>query len=223
MVQKHWRQDWRYAPEFVPQFRGNQRWERLTLSRAERKGLWAQDVYQVDDTPRYSSVGAWEHTPAASIWTGASTWRPLPRREFTVRDDYNVLVGANRATVLSSGWVHEQDNLKLLVDEHGRTREDSPYLARELGIDRYERIKDYDFSAGDAYWQTTQPFWRVVRAAWTRALRTNPSLRIAEDCRGKPAFELTFDYAQRLQAGEAATPTDYERVANEVLNCTVGQ
>ncbi len=221
MVQKHWRQDWRYEPEFVSEYRGGQRWERRKLSRTERKGAWAQDVYQVDDAPRYSSVGRWEHNAAASIWTGSSTWRPLPRREFTVRDDYSVLVGVNRATVLPLGWVHEQDNLKLVLDEHGKPRADAPYLARELGIDRYERIKGFDFSAGDVYWQTTQAFWGVLRSAWTRAIRTNASLHIADECQGKPAFEISFAYAERLQAGEVGTNAEYERVANEVLKCTV--
>ena len=99
---------------------------------------------------------------------GSSTWRPLPRREFTVRSDYDVLVGVNRATVLPSGWVHEQDNLKLVLDEHAKPRADAPYIARELGIDRYERIKGFDFSAGDVYWQKTGEFWRVVRTAGRR-------------------------------------------------------
>lgn len=220
-VQKHWRQDWRYEPEWITEYRGRQNWERRRLSRAERKGAWAQDVYQVDDTPRYSSIGRWEHTAAASIWTGSSTWRPLPRREFTVRSDYDVLVGVNRATVLSSGWVHEQDNLKLVLDERGKPRADAPYVARELGIDRYERIRDFDFSAGDAYWQKTQEFWRVVRNAWTKTLGTDASLDISEECNGKPAFELTFDYADRLQAGASATNEDYERTVNDVLKCTV--
>ncbi len=219
-VQKHWREDWRYEPESITEYRGEQRWERRRLSRAERKGAWAQDVYQVDDAPRYSSVGRWEHSAAASIWTGWSTWRPLPRREFTVRSDYDVLVGVNRATVLSSGWVHEQDNLKLVLDEHRKPRA-APYVARELGIDRYERVRDFDFSAGDAYWQKTQEFWRVLRNAWTKTLRANPSLDISDECNGRPAFELAFDYAEQLQNGAAATSEDYERTANDVLKCMV--
>ncbi len=61
----------------------------------------------------------------------------------------------------------------------------------------------------------------MVRNAWTKTLRANASLDISEECNGKPAFELTFDYADRLQAGAAATNEDYERTANDVLKCTV--
>ena len=138
-----------------------------------------------------------------------------------MRSDYNVPVGVNRATVLPLGWVHEQDNLKLVLDERGKPRADAPYVARELGIDRYERIKGFDFSAGDAYWQRTQEFWRVVRDSWTKTLLTNASLDISDECNGKPAFGMTFDYADQLQSGLLATKEDYERVANEVLKCTV--
>lgn len=222
-VQKHWRQDWRYEPESLSEYRGHQHWERRALSRAEREGAWAQDVYQVDDAPRYSSVGRWEHTAAASIWTGSSAWRPLPRREFTVRSDYDVLVGVNRATVLPLGWVHEQDNLKLVLGDDAKPRADAPYVARELGIDRYERIQGFDFSAGDAYWRKTGDFWRVVRNAWTETIRRNASLDIADVCNGRPAFEITFGYAERLPTEPAATTDADERIADEVLKCTVSR
>ena len=39
---------------------------------------------------------------------------PLPRREYTKRNDYNVLKRINRHEIKDFGWVHEQDNLKIL-------------------------------------------------------------------------------------------------------------
>src|SRR5262249_32300656 len=157
-VQKHWRQDWQYEPRSVLAFTGNERFETRAVTRADRRGAWSQTVYQVDDAPRYGSIGRWVHGAEASIWDGRETWRRLPRREPAVRSDCQVLAGRARLTILPTGWVHEQDNLKL-VFANGATRR----LAREMGVDRYERVRDFDFTAADAYWNATSSFWAAVR------------------------------------------------------------
>ena len=116
-------------------------------------------MLQVDDSPRYAALGRWEHSGGVSTWISDETWRPLPRREFSVRKDYDVLVGTNRHTITPTGWVQEENNLKLAL-------KDRKYLAREYGVARYQRIKDYDFGAGEKYYTRTEPFWAEVRAAW---------------------------------------------------------
>ena len=45
----------------------------------------------------------------------------------------------------------EEDALKLVLDENNEPVAGQPYLAREAGLSRYERIVDYDVSAGDAF------------------------------------------------------------------------
>ena len=67
-VQKHWRQDWRYEPKSLLAFAGEGRFERRPISAAERRGRWSQTVYQVDDAPRYASLGRWSHGGEASTW-----------------------------------------------------------------------------------------------------------------------------------------------------------
>src|SRR3546814_951309 len=52
-----------------------------------------------------------------ATWTSDLTARPLPRREYTKRDDYNVLIGINRHTITPNGWTHEQFNTKVLRSE----------------------------------------------------------------------------------------------------------
>ena len=107
------------------------------------------------------------------------TWRPLPRREFSVRKDYDVLVGTNRHTITPQGWVQEENNLKLALNS-------KKFLAREYGVARYERIRDYDFSAGETYYTRTEPFWAEVRAAW----------RELEEARGRFAMRAPVDQGQ---------------------------
>jgi hypothetical protein len=198
MVMKHWRQDWQYEKRDLLTYAGNNRWQRQTLSRSEVKGTWAQAVYQVDDSPRYESYGRWEHKPNFSTWQSQLTWRPLPRREHSVRNDYQILEGYNRHTILPDGWVQEEENYKLKLSEQGKPAGDMPYLAKELGVNRYQRIKDFDFSAGDAYWQKTGDFWRIVREEWQAIVRERKAFHLREEVDGQVLFMPFFEYAETV-------------------------
>ncbi len=171
-VVKHWRQDWTYEDGDVWAFRGRGLWERERHPLAEVRGRWSQAVYEVDDGPRYESIGRWEHEPGRSAWTSGETWRPLPRREYTQRSDYDVIVALNRHVVTPLGWLHEQDNSKLELDDSSG----APLLAREMGRNTYRRIADYDFSAGREYWRRTQAFWADVRQEWNVRMQVTDRL-----------------------------------------------
>jgi hypothetical protein len=194
-VVKHWRQDWRYEDRDLHVYAGHNTWQRKHLSRREAQGSWSQAVFQVDDSPRYEAVGRWQHDGNYSSWRSDNTWRPLPRREFSVRDDYHVLSGTNRHTITPTGWVQEEDNLKLKLEEDGKPAEESPYLAREAGLNRYERIVGHDFSAGDAYWERTAPFWADVRRAWDELFARRDRFTIRSKVGGERLFERMFEYA----------------------------
>ncbi len=47
MVQKHWRQEWRYEPAYVVENIDGDTWRRRDLTQAERSGAWSQQVFQV--------------------------------------------------------------------------------------------------------------------------------------------------------------------------------
>ncbi len=167
MVTKHWRQDWLHEPTHIVEYQGRDRWTRRAVSKDEGKGRWLQSVYQVDESPRYASLGRWEHNASFSSWMSGDTWRPLPRREWSVRDDYDVLVGANRHTIYPTGWVQEENNLKVVLAGEATPDRSNPFLGREYGVARYERIRNNDFSAADRYYEGTKDFWNQVRARWS--------------------------------------------------------
>lgn len=194
MVMKHWRQDWQYEKPEILAYVGNNTWENRRLAGDAIKGGWSQSVYQVDDSPRYESHGRWEHKPNFSTWISAKTWRPLPRREHTVRNDYQVLEGYNRHTIVPSGWVQEQENYKLVMGEP-----DLPYLAKELGINRYERIIDHDFTPGDKYWDDSGAYWRDVRTVWSDIFKQHQTLTLHKQVKGQPLFMPLFSYAEKLK------------------------
>ena len=196
MVVRHWRQEWRYEPESLLAYEGANTWARRAVPPAERRGAWTQSVLQVDDSPRYAARGRWQHGAGVSTWISDETWRPLPRREFSVRKDYDVLVGTNRHTITPQGWVQEENNLKHATNEKKN-------LAREYGVARYERIRDYDFSAGEKYYARTEPFWAEVRAAWRELEQRAGRFSMRAPVDQGQLFMPFFDYADKLVAGAA--------------------
>ncbi len=192
MVVKHWRQDWRYEQRELHTYSGYQTWERDRRSRRDVRRQWTQSVYQVDDSPRYMASGSWEHYANYSSWTSEETWRPLPRREFSVRDDYHALVGTNRHTISPTGWVQEEHNLKVVLNDKG---ERTAVLARENGLARYERIANYDWKAGDEYWSRTGPFWAEVRNYWDQLFEEEKRVALSKTADGKPLFVAMFELA----------------------------
>jgi hypothetical protein len=196
MVVKHWRQDWRYEQRRMHTFRGDLTWRLANQSPTESRGRWVQSVYQVDDSPRYMAAGRWQHRANFSSWTSDETWRPLPRREFSVRNDYDALIGTNKHTITPSGWVQEELNLKAVLDDEGVVSE---VLARENGVARYERISGYDWQAGDEYWQRTAAFWAITRDVWANYLQDERTLTIRKTAEGIPLYAAMFEMAEGSQ------------------------
>ena len=184
-IQKHWRQDWRYEDNEILNYRKNKIWESDQVDNI--KNTWSQTVYQVDDSPRYESFGKWIHSKSASRWVSQSTPRPLPRREFSVRGDYSLLLGLNKITVMSWGWVMEEVNEKIIIP--------NKFLGSEYGIARYQRISNYNFKPAYDYWDKTKDYWLIVRNKWTEVL-SNKKVCLLKDVEGKPMYLYKFDYAE---------------------------
>ena len=207
IVVKHWRQDWSYEPASVVEYAGAERWQRRAVPAADRRGAWSQTVTQVDDSPRYASVGRWVHTPAFSTWISGETWRPLPRREWTARNDYQVLLGTNRHTITATGWIQEENNLKTVLAGAGQIDAARPYLAREYGVARYERLRDADFAAADAYHDRTRAFWSRVRADWAAAFAAHDAITLRGQSDRKGFYKPLFERADEI-AGQPASADD---------------
>jgi hypothetical protein len=194
MVVRHWRQEWRYQPDALLAYEGALTWAQRPASAQSRRAAWSQSVLQVDDSPRYAALGRWQHAEGVSTWLSEETWRPLPRREFSVRKDYQVLVGTNRHSITHDGWVQEENNLKLAL-EGGR------YLAREYGVARYQRIRDYDFGPAQTYHARTEPFWAEVREAWRELASRAGRFTLRAPVDQAQLFLPFFEYAAKLDEG----------------------
>ena len=214
LVQRHWRQEWRYEAERLLAYEGANTWA-LQPVPGERRGTWTQTVLQVDDSPRYAARGRWEHSGTNSTWIGGETWRPLPRREFSARKDYQVLVGTNRHTITPLGWVQEENNLKVIL---GDKRADSRAIAREYGVARYERIRDFDFEPARRYYAATEPFWAEVRAAWRELADGKGRFTLRAQPDQGSLFVPFFAYAFELEGGKPFVRDEARGFVRETLD-----
>ncbi len=179
MTMKHWRQDWTFEDTEMNVFVGNNTWAPESIAPATAAGTWTQAVYQVDDSPRYEAFGKWSHRTGTSFWQSGETRRPVPRRETSVRRDYDYLLGTNRHTITPTGWTQEEDNLKVKLAQSGVAGGDGEIvLAREAGLNRYEKIVDFDFSPATKYWTSTRTFWDAINTRWRQVLDSNKRYRL---------------------------------------------
>tara|TARA_B100001996_G_scaffold83680_1_gene61717 strand:- start:136 stop:1278 length:1143 start_codon:yes stop_codon:yes gene_type:complete len=203
MVIKHWRQDWQYEDTNLNVFMGNSTWVKKEFSGEEVAGTWSQSVYQVDDSPRYQAIGRWQHKSNYSSWLSNETWRPLPRREFSVRDDYDILIGTNRHTITPLGWVQEEENLKAkLLQDNNKV---DKILAKEIGLARYEHIINHNWKAGDEYWDKTNTFWKEVRDAWNTFLKDNKVLIVKKSIDNQSLYESMFNLANESAENKSSS------------------
>lgn len=194
---KHWRQEWTYQPESLFDYKGDGVWVKRRMSREEAKGKWAQRVYEVDDSPRYEGLGPWVHADGKSYWE-AESWSPLPRREYTTRNDYNVLVRRNRQQLTDSGWLHEQDNRKLRVKGSEQTS-----LALEKGLNIYRRVDDARCATARRWWQDNKGSWHQVQDVWQELYRQSDRIHLLREKNGIPLWQRLFDLTERKATSEA--------------------
>lgn len=171
MVIKHWGQVWTFEDKDILEYQNNTTWKKKTLSSEATRGTWSQYVTQTDDSPRYESNGHWQHDRGISQWISAHTPRPLPRREYTKRKDYDLIIGANTHTITPNGWIHEQSNRKL-IKRDGIEK----FLCQERGFNTYIRVPEHDFSVAETYWKKHSLFWQSIRAHWTDHIAKSDSV-----------------------------------------------
>lgn len=178
-VVKHWRQDWQYEPKEVLAYKGGEVWEMTAVPENLRAGRWSQTVYQVDDSPRYAAWGAWDDTQGIKRWRSSWTARPLARRDAIRNPVYDRYVGINRHQLTPKGWIHWQDNTKMMPAKDGSGK--LVPVVQEYVLNTYERFDGYNVQAAEDYWAKTAPYWEAVRAKWAEVAAAQGGIRIAQE------------------------------------------
>ncbi len=208
MIVKHWRQDWLYENTSLYEYDKDRSWKSVELPKSKVKGQWTQKVFQVDDGLRYEGSASWVHTDGRHYWENTAD-SPLPRREFSKRSDYNVMIRTNRHELTNYGWLHEQDNDKIVRNDNG-----DKLLAEEKGYNTYVKVDDAKCKAAQDWWAKNQQYWSDVRQAWDKIYASKETLTFKGKVDDKVMFQKIFALGD-----EVATATDYnsEAVQKQVV------
>lgn len=212
-ITKHWRQDWVYEAPNRFEFSADQTWQVRTIPAAVNQGAWTQCVYEVSDAPRYCGTGKWSYTNNVPSWTSDLSWRPLPRREYTKRSDYNALAVINRHTLTPNGWTHEQFNTKVQRNADGSQVE----IAREFGFNDYVKTTEIDFTPARNYWKATAGYWAKVRQRWDGFLGQAPGVHLKTKLDGMAMIIPLFTQAEEIQAGKKVKDSQIDAVFAEFV------
>ena len=188
-VIKHWRQDWIYENRNLLKYDANNSWKYLSKSKKDVKGQWTQKVFQVDDSPRYEGTSSWVHVDGKSYWENTSH-APLPRREYTKRNDYNILIRGNRHKIVDEGWIHDQDNYKVVKDSESNAE---VIIAAEKGFNTYTKVDESKCRVAINWWNDNKAKWSHVRNKWNSIYSKNEDILLNRTVKDKPLFLYLFD------------------------------
>lgn len=206
-IVKHWRQDWLFENQDLYMFDKDNHWKYVQLPKNEVKGQWTQKVFQVDDSPRYEGTATWAHVDGKSFWENG-TDAPLARRELTKRSDYNVLHRRNRHEIIENGWIHDQDNDKI-VRKDG---EKDFLLAQEKGHNTYIKVADSDCEAAQKWWKENKKLWKKIRKKWDKTFDMKKDIALQQKVNNKKLYSHLF----ALKAD--ASKKDVNEIIDQFLN-----
>ena len=202
-VIKHWRQDWLYENSDFYYYDHNNKWIYKHKKQNEVKGQWSQKVYQVDDSPRYEGTATWIHVDGRSFWSN-STDAPLPRREITKRQDYNVMLRRNNHEIFDWGWQHDQDNDKI-IRESGK---EDFVLAQEKGINNYIRVESKRCLAAQNFWKENKDKWSLVRNKWDNIFNYKNDIKLKNKFNEKRLYQYLFSLESSVNEEEVSKIID---------------
>ena len=194
VIVKHWREEWTYENPVIWKYKGDRTWVKETLPAEAVKGKWTQTVWEVADEPRYQGFSQFVDLDGKIVWQ-STTDAPLPRREYSVRSDYNVLQRTNRMNLTDSGYLHEQDNQKIV-----RANGTDKLLAEEKGWNTYKRIDEKECAAAKAYSETNKDYWGRVRKVWADYIATYDVISLKNKVGDKMLHEYLMEQAKDYSA-----------------------
>ena len=89
-------------------------------------------------------------------------------------------MGINRHQLTPTGWIHWQDNTKMMPAPDGTAGKAVP-VVQEYVLNTYERFDGYNVAAAETYWAKTKGYWDAVRRQWDAVAEANGGIRIAQE------------------------------------------
>lgn len=212
MIIKHWRQDWIFENTELLKFLGDDKWEKVTLTKDQVKGQWTQKVSQVDDSPRYEGTATWVHIDGKHYWESV-TDAPLPRREFSKRNDYNVLKRDNKIILTSDGgWLHEQDNQKI-VRKNGK----DSLICWEKGTEKFTDLPEGKCIGAIKWWEINQNYWNDVRTVWQSLQAEGKGIALQQKVDNVKLYEALFELGTKQTVAKADSESNKKIIRETII------
>ena len=196
MIIKHWREDWTYENPVIWKYQGNKTWKKEIQKPEAVKGKWTQSIWEVSDEPRYQGTSEWINANGQNFWLN-TTDAPLPRREYSTRSDYNILNRTNRIIVNDSGYLHSQDNKKII-----RGNGIDKLLVEEKGINSYVKRDDIKCAAAKIWWGKNKVYWEKVRSIWEEKIANISTIKLETKVNDKVLHEYLMAQAKDYAEGK---------------------
>lgn len=197
VIIKHWREDWSYENPVIWNYTSYKTWKKEILKPEAVKGKWTQTVWEVSDEPRYQGSSEWVKNNGQYYWLN-TTDAPLPRREYSVRSDYNLMNRTNRIVINDSGYRHEQDNRKIIKNADGSQK----LLVEEKGLNTYVRTKESECAAAKIWWEKNKVYWEKVRAIWEEKIANLSVIKLQTKVENKVLHEYLMAQAKEFAEGK---------------------
>lgn len=205
-VIKHWRQEWYNASTTshnLMQHTFPFKWEMKNFEQQE--DLWIQYVANTDDAPRYTCAAKWNN----HSWS-CEGLAPLPRREYTKRNDYNMMLRGNIVTVSNTGWTHGQVNYKQLFSQDGSISN----LGKEIGKNTYTKINDEYCAEALNWWVKRRAYWLVVQNMWDHVFEDHNPLMI-DVLKGDAPLSDKIDNIVESRINDADTESALKKIKKQ--------
>jgi hypothetical protein len=123
----------------------------------------------------------------------------------------------NRHVITPEGWVHQQENSKL-VSREGKRK----FLCMERGLNQYRRVSDENskggFKLARKKWDQTSSFWGQVRNCWDQVISdTDEPIRYALIVDGNRLMSEVNSMARKAEKGEAINRVAIREVLTKFL------
>ena len=211
-IVKHWRQDWSYENTDLLVYERNLEWHRESIGNEAAAGTWTQKVYEVDESPRYQGYAHWINIDGKKYWESLVD-APLPRREYTKRDDYNVMFRNNKHMITADGHVHELDNAKVIRTETGDS-----ILVWEKGMNSYTRVDDERCELAQEWWKTHRDYWVDVRTIWNELISAQDYVNIKWEVDGDRLWHRIFALQNQMLADGEYEPGTGRKEITRILH-----
>ena len=89
--------------------------------------------------------------------------------------------------------------------------------AKEIGLARYQMVSDFDWSAGEEYWDKTKLFWLEVRNYWKETLEKSDQVQVLKANKEKLLFAELFGLADSYAKGNLESINEVDSLISKYV------